>query len=419
MKRWLFIAALCLAVLPGWSAWGAGQGEIVLGVPTSLTTLEGAESLKAVHLAVEEINRAGGVRLGKLRRRFRLEPYDLDDVNPGIAPVRSVAKLRAFIEEKKPHALLVGPFRSEVLLESMDLLAEKKLPTLGTIAMSPAVDAVVLRNPKYKYFFRVSLNNKYLVAYLIESMKLLAAKYGFRKVFILNQDVAWARSTASLMIKLYFDRAGWQIAGQKSLAHGTASYEQELELAAGQGAQVLLAIFDMPSSAALARQWRDQGSSMALCGFISPVSGPGAWSAFDGGIAGVMNTTFELGNIPSLKYPPASAFYRAFQARYGHPLQAGHGPAPSYDAVHILARALERAGTLDPDKLVEALRLTDYQGVQGRVHFHRGQQAVFGQDPRRDSLACVVQWAPPGRRVIVYPPSIAEGEIELRPAAKR
>jgi branched-chain amino acid transport system substrate-binding protein len=55
------------------------------------------------------------------------------------------------------------------------------LPTLGCIAMSPAVDAKILTNPKYKYIFRVGLNTKYLVAYLIETMKLLRGNSGLKE----------------------------------------------------------------------------------------------------------------------------------------------------------------------------------------------------------------------------------------------
>ena len=210
-----FVAAVLLWGFPA----AAGEGpEIILGAPTSLNTLEGSESLNAVRMAVAEINGAGGVTINGRAYRFRLEPFDLKEVGPASPPGEAVARLRGFIAEKKPHALVIGPFRSEVLLASMDLLAERRLPTLGCIAMSPAVDAKILTNPKYKYIFRVGLNTKYLVAYLIETMKLMRHKFGFERVFLLNQDVAWARSTAYLMLKLYLDRSGWQVLGQRELS---------------------------------------------------------------------------------------------------------------------------------------------------------------------------------------------------------
>jgi branched-chain amino acid transport system substrate-binding protein len=273
------------------------------------------------------------------------------------------------------------------------------------------VDAKVLSDPKYKYIFRVSLNTKYLVEYLIEAMKLVRSQSGFDKVFIMNQDVAWARSTASLMIKLYFDRYGWKVLGQENLPEGKPDFRPLLRRVRDQGGQVILAIFDMPGSDGLIRQWHDQKSPAMLCGFISPASGPDAWNAFGGRLAGVMNVIFELGNLPADAYSPSVTFYRAFRNHYGRPIQAGHGPAPAYDSVYILARALERAGSLDPDRVAAALEATDYQGAMGRVRFHRGHQTVFGVDPGENALGAVVQWAPPGTRRIVFPASIADGAI--------
>ncbi len=408
------IAACFLAVL----CWitpvtAGGSREIIVGAPTSLNTVEGSESLDAARMAIEEINGAGGVNIGGQGYAFRLEPFDLQEVEPDSPPAEAVARLRGFVKEKRPDVLVVGPFRSEVLLDSMDFLAEKKLPTLGCIAMSPAVDAKVLTNPKYKYIFRVGLSTKYLVAYLIETMKLLNRKFGLERVFILNQDVAWARSTAYLMLRLYLNRSGWQVLGQENYPPDMTDFRKPLTRAKAAQAQVILAVFDMSSSKNLVMQWHQMKPPALLCGFISPASGPDAWRSFQGGLEGVINVIFELGNLPSSKYLPAQVFYDSFKTRYGRPLQAGHGPAPAYESVYILAQAFERAGSLDPDRLTAALEATDRRGAMGRLIFHRGHQAIFGENPEKEVLGSVVQWKAPGRRVIVYPPTIAEEQITL------
>ncbi len=51
--------------------------EIVIGAATSLTYLEGRESLKAVELAVAEINASGGVRIGSRHCPVRIAKMDL------------------------------------------------------------------------------------------------------------------------------------------------------------------------------------------------------------------------------------------------------------------------------------------------------------------------------------------------------
>ena len=54
---------------------------VVIGVATSLTTIEGAESMRAAALAVEEINRKGGIRLNHRRMPLRLASIDLQDAD--------------------------------------------------------------------------------------------------------------------------------------------------------------------------------------------------------------------------------------------------------------------------------------------------------------------------------------------------
>jgi branched-chain amino acid transport system substrate-binding protein len=150
-----------------------------------------------------------------------------------------------------------------------------------------------------------------------------------------------------------------------------------------------------------------------LCGFISPMVGPDAWNAFQGKIEGALNVIFELGNIPSTRWQPSMDFHRAYQTRFGRDIQAGHGPAPAYESVYVLAEAIEKAGSLNADAIVTALESTDRSGVMGRLRFHRGHQVIFGDDPNHDALGCIFQWQKNGLRKIVYPLAVADGEIVL------
>ncbi|WP_051184624.1 ABC transporter substrate-binding protein [Desulfatiglans anilini] len=397
----------------------AATEEIVLGAPTSLGTLEGAESLKAARLAVDEVNAAGGVRVGGRVCRLRLEPCDLNDAAGRVRPEEAVARLERFIREQAPDVILIGPFRSEVLLASMDLLARHRIPTLVSIAMSPAVDAKILSDPRYRCIFRLSLSTRYLAARLIEALQMMRREFAFDKILILNQDVAWARSTISLLLKVYLDRSDWKVTGQENLSGETVDFSRFLNKARADGAHVILTIFDAPACGNLIEQWHTLKPPAVLCGFLSPAIGPGAWEAFGGRLEGVINVIFELGNLPSSRYAPAAAFYEAFEAAYGAPIEAGHGPAPSYESVYVFAEAIERAGSLEPEGVIAALEATDRQGSMGRLRFHRGHQAIFGEDPYIEALACVVQWQASGRRVIVHPAAIAEGPIALPDFVRR
>jgi branched-chain amino acid transport system substrate-binding protein len=267
---------------------------------------------------------------------------------------------------------------------------------------------------KYKYTFRTCLNAVYLVKYLAGTMAYLNKQFGFNKVFIMNQDVAWARKTAEIITKVYFEKAGWEIVGHEAYPTGTSDFSSALMKARAKGAQVILPIFDMPQSGTLVKQWNAMKVPALMAGFISPLAGPGAWNTFDRKIAGAVNCNFEMGSaVSSAKIPQSKVFDEAYQKRWGAAIQAGHGPAPSYESVYILAEAIERAGSVDADAIVAELEKTDRNGVMGRIKFDEGHQVIYHMDPKESAVAAVLQWNKDGSRTIVFPSSIADGMIKL------
>ncbi|MEE9418759.1 MAG: ABC transporter substrate-binding protein [Desulfatiglandaceae bacterium] len=423
MKKTIYFLSFLLALLFVWSipvTSVLAAEPIVIGVPTSLGFLEGKESLKAVEMAVDEINAKGGVKVGSSMRPFKIESIDLRDAAAGVPVPEALLGLEKIILEKKPTALLVGPFRSEALLAGMDIIAKYKVPLLGTIAMSPGTEARIKKNPeKYKYIFRVSLNVIYWARLLGGTMATLKNQFGFNEVYLMNQDIAWARGTANAMKKRYFLKTGWKVLGHDQYPTGSSDFSAGLMKAKSKGANVLFTCFDMPQSGVLVKQWKSIKVPALIAGFISPMAGEVAWKTFNGKIGGLMNAIFEIGNMPSAKYPPAKAFYDAYKKKYGKGIQSGHGPAPSYESVYILKDAIERAGSLNSDDIVAAVEKTDKKGVMGRIKFDKGHQVIYGTDPEKTAVACFFQWTEDGKRKIVYPSSLAEGKIVLPPWVKK
>jgi len=394
----------------------AGAAEpIVIGVPTSLGFLEGKESHKVVQMAVSEINAKGGVTVGGQKRLLEVSSMDIRDAAPGVPVPEALLGIEKNILEKKPVGIVVGPFRSEALVAGMDLISKYKTPMIGTIAMTPASEAKVKEDPeKYKYVFRNCLNAVYLVKYLAGTMAAINKEFGFTKVYIMHQDVAWARATADGVKKSYFEKAGWEVLEQEAYPTGTSDFSSALMKARSKGAQVIMPIFDMPQSGILVKQWKSMGVPALMAGFISPLAGTDAWKSFDAKIGGAINCVFEMGSaIASDKLPKSVEFYNKYKKIYGKELQAGHGPAPAYESVYILAEAIERAGSLDPDAIVAQLKKTDRTGIMGRIRFDEGNQVIYGFDPKETAVAAVFQWTDDGKRRIVFPESLADSKIQL------
>ncbi len=423
MKKNIFLSVLLLLLggfISSLGSFALAAQPIVIGVPTSIGFLEGKESLKAVEMAVDEINAKGGVMVGTTKRPFKIESIDIRDAAPGVPVPEALLGLEKIILEKKPVALVVGPFRSEALLAGMDIIARYKVPMLGTIAMTPGSEAKIKKDPeKYKYVFRVSLNVIYWAKLLGGTMATLKNQFGFNKVYLMNQDVLWARGTANAMKNRYFLKTGWEVLGHDQYPTGSSDFSSALMKAKSKGADVIFTCFDMPESGVLVKQWKSMKVPALVAGFISPMAGEVAWKTFDGKIGGLMNAIFEIGNIPSEYYAPAKRFYDSYEKRYGKAIQSGHGPAPSYESVYILKDAIERAGSLEPDAIVAAIEKTDKMGVMGRIKFDEGHQVIYGVNPGQAATACFFQWTKDGKRKIVYPKSLAEGEIVLPPWVKK
>jgi branched-chain amino acid transport system substrate-binding protein len=409
---------LALSLLLGAAACSKGAGgredTVVLGVPTALGSIEGQDSLRAAQLAATEVNAAGGVEVGGRKRKLEIVSIDTRESEAGVPVNDALAAMEKLVDEKKPAAIVVGAFRSEVLLAAMDMVARFKLPYLCTIGMSPDFEKRIAADyPKYKYAFRLGLSAPYLVGHMAKTVDFIRRKFGYDKVYFVHQDVAWAKGTAGGVAKLA-QAGGWTVVGSDAYPTGSRDFSSSMTKAKAAGAQLIVPVFDMPESGVLVKQARSMKVPALVLGFISPAAPGNAWATFDGEIDGLVNFVFEAGPIP-LKTPRSMQFIDAYAKAYGDEARlklSGHGPGPSYDAVHVLADAIRRAGSLDPDALVAALEKTDAEGAIGKIAFNKNHQVVYGEDPKAAAASLAFQWRA-GKRVVVYPESAAESQIEV------
>jgi len=395
---------------------------IVLGVPTALGSIEGRDGWMAIQMARDEINAKGGVQVGKTKHKIEVYSIDTREHEPGIPVQDALTAAEKLILEKKPHAIVLGNFRSEVLLSTMDLISKYKLPYICCIAMTPLMQKKVSEEyDKYKYIFRNCLNAPYLAMYLGGVMGFIKKEFNFNKAYIIVQDTLWAQATGKGLDKWYKEN-GWEVAGFDAYALGSSDFSPSLMKVRAQNAQVIVPIFDMPQSGILLKQARAMQIPALSAGFISPIACENAWQVFEGEVDGFINMVYEVGPIPVKAVPKSVAFNENFGKKWGKDARmklSGHGPGPSYDAVYIMANAFERAKTVEPEAVVKALEQTDMQGAIGRIKFGKDHQAVFGYDPKETAVGCGFQWQKPGKRVVVFAEGFAEGKIQLPPYMKK
>ncbi len=427
MNKRIFIAfgifmLTILFVVPNYAVAQLKSGDpIVIGVPTALGSIEGRDGWMAIQMARDEINAKGGVLVGNTKHKIEVYSIDTREHEPGIPVQDALTATEKLILEKKPHAIALGNFRSEVLLASMDLMSKYKLPYICSIAMTPLFQKKIADEyDKYKYCFRNALNAPYLVMYLQGVMGFVKKQFGFSKAYIIVQDTLWAQGTGKGLDKWYKEN-GWEVASFDAYALGASDFSPSLIKVRAQKAQVIVPIFDMPQSGILLKQARAMEIPALLAGFISPVAPENAWQVFEKEVDGMVNLIFEIGPVPVKAVPKSVAFNENFGKKWGKDARinlSGHGPGPSYDSVYIFANAIERAKTVEPDALVSALEKTDLSGVIGRIKFGKDHQVIFGFDPKETALGCAFQWRKPGTRAVVFPEVVAESKIELPPYMK-
>ncbi len=145
----------------------------------STAFLYGWDAERGIKLAVDEINAAGGVKVGNVKRPFKVEVIDTRDLEPGVPVSEALLGLEKLILEKKADFIVGGPVRSEAALAAMDLLSRyKRVSILTTGVLTPAYQKRVADNyNKYKYCFR---NTSHVGVMMPEFVTLLKTKEGIR-----------------------------------------------------------------------------------------------------------------------------------------------------------------------------------------------------------------------------------------------
>lgn len=388
---------------------------IILGAPAALGSRESAEGLKAATMAVEEINAKGGVSIKGVKHSLKIEFQDTRDMLPGVPVSEALLGVEKVILEKKAHAIVISPQRSEAFVASMDLVAKYKVPMLSAIAMTPVVEKMIAEDyGKYKYAFRVCINSGHFAGSVTGISGFLNKQFGLKKVYLMAQDALWARG-AIAAIEDWFKKQGWEILGKDFFPTGASDFSVNLMKAKSTGAQLIIPIFDMPEAGILVKQKNAMKVPAVMGGNIVPLAHPEAWKTFEGQIEGYLGAVFEVGNFPVKAIPKTVEFYEAFKKRWGKEITSQHGVSPSYDSVYIVANAIEHAGSVNPDALVAELEKTDWLGVIGRIRFDKSHQVIYGVNPKETAMTCMFQWQNPGKRAIVYPETIAEANIQLPP----
>ncbi|MBN1277207.1 MAG: ABC transporter substrate-binding protein [Deltaproteobacteria bacterium] len=417
-RIFMFLVAAFLVIMPGGSAMAAKP--IVIGCPVPTAFLYGWDAERGIKLAVDEINAEGGVLVGGEKRPFKVEVIDTRDLEPGVPVSEALLSVEKLILGKKADFILGGPVRSEAALAAMSLLSKHKTVSIVTSGvLTPKYHAMVAQNyDKFKYCFRIHGEAVQLVKEIMACFDDIKEKYDLNRIFIVVQDVSHARGGGEVLAKVAAGK-GYTITGTEVYPTGTTDFSMGLLKARRTDSQIINIWMDMPESSILLKQWYDMKiPALPFGSTLAAAEQPGFWQATEGKGEYTLCNVVNAGNAPSNATPWTMKFYDAYAKKWGVEPE-GLGSSSSYMSVYVLKDAIERAGTINSDKVVTALENTDMMGVYGRIRFDpKNHQVIPAFDPKEGAVGSILQWQD-GKRVVVFPRSIAMGDIELPPWMKK
>ena len=196
-RGWIFRIGVCLlAVGLSWNIAEAKKQEaksVRVGVTGPMKSTDGENMWRGALMAQEEINKAGGVKLGTAKIKLELVKVDTNEevsVSDAVLAVeRNVNKVDFF----------VGTKRSESALAVQDVAMKNKKIFISCGAVHPELCSRVAKDyDRFKYFFRVVLNSSYMgkimFLHLGDVAKIVREELGIEKpkVAVLADKLKWA-----------------------------------------------------------------------------------------------------------------------------------------------------------------------------------------------------------------------------------
>lgn len=326
----------------------ATGGEIVIGwTPpvTGASAAEGALQIKAINLALKQINAAGGVN-GK---SIKLVTEDNQSSNPG-----ALAALQKAVEQDKALAVM-GVVKSTQVLAMSD-----QVKTYGVPFIMGGTNAT-LTSQGNPWLFRVrpddSIAAAAMVKYIKEDMKLT-------KVGILHDSDAFGTGGADLVEKGSKD-SGMTVVKREKYTTKDKDFTAQLLSLKNAGAEVMVVYGTNPEDVAvIQRQYVQLGKPYQYVG--SPSSQ----------MKDNLNLSKENseGLIAVADYVPGvSAENKKYSEDYKKEYNEEFDPtsAWTYDGLNILVSAIKKGGE-DRAKIKDAILATQgYKGVLGTFNFSK------------------------------------------------
>ncbi|MDD3517713.1 MAG: ABC transporter substrate-binding protein [Chromatiales bacterium] len=350
----LFVFALILA-----SSAGAEKPPVLIGLDAEFghrTSTSAQAVQQGIEIAIAEINAQGGVLDG---RPLQLVTRDNRSITAmGVDNFRELAALPDLV------GVFGGKF-SPIYIEVLPVAHE-----LGLLLLDPWGSADPITDHDYRpgYSFRLSLKDAWAAPAMLNFAR---RQHGATRVGLLLPNTAWGRSNLAAMQRSA-DAAGVRIVGRHWYNWGDKTFMTPYQALRADGAEVLILVANETEGSILVREIAALPESERLP-IVSHwgVTGGRMFETTGAALQAVDFAVIQTFSFIGRDTPVARRVLTALRERYGiasaEQVPSPVGVAHAYDLTHLLARAIDRAGSTDRRAVRDAMeRLGPYEGLVRR-----------------------------------------------------
>ncbi|MFJ2989603.1 amino acid ABC transporter substrate-binding protein [Collimonas sp. NPDC087041] len=362
------LSRLFVLLITCFAAGAALAQDVVLGASVQLTgpvANTGRYYRDAYQLAIDKINAAGGAKVGGQSHKLVLRLYDnQSDVN------LSVRQYTRLVTEDKAN-LLLGPFASNFALADSAVSEKYKIPM---VQGGGASDQIFSR--KFNYIFGTLAPASNYFGSTVDMLKLL--KPAPSSVALLYADDAFDVSVAE-GTRPKLKQAGLNVVMDERYSTNATDFNSLLSQIKSKNVDVVLVAGHETEILNFVRQAKSLAVAPKLYSFTVGVPSEDFRKALgkDADYAFGMTPWLPSTTLKDRWFGDALQFAKEYKARFGY--DPDYHAASGAADVEALVQAMEDAGSIDPQKVRDALAKIKFDSLYGPIAFNAQGQIDLPQ----------------------------------------
>jgi C4-dicarboxylate-binding protein DctP len=322
----------------------------VIGVDVDLSMDAKSSGLaikRGVELAVEEINKKGGI-LGKKVAVITKDNAAI--ASKGVKNIEDILQYKNLIG-------VVGGLHSAVILEQMDYMQHS-----GVSLFIPWAAASTLTDTKkHSCTFRISANDFYASDFI--ASKVIQR---FKKPAIFYENSIWGRDNYTNM-KRYFGERDVEFAYAKQFNRGANDFTQDIANSLAEGADGVIMIANSLEGGVIVQNMADLAKPLPIVSHWG-ITGGDFYAHNTKAIQKLDLSFFQTfsftNNKNRVSQKLAKSYIQSYDKKDSTRIKAASGVAHAYDLVQLLALALEQAQSAEHDAICRELQnIQVYEGA--------------------------------------------------------